>query len=124
MADASQTVPGDFNALYDDTTRVARGGAPPTLRAAQPAIARMTNEVPNISVHLDEATQNPVQVTVAQGPEVRGATGLTTRAAASPEAAARQFVKDRADLVATQQPRHSNGRCRVCQFNWACRPFV
>ena len=98
MADASQTVPGDFNALYDDTTRVARGGAPPTLRAAQPAIARMTNEVPNISVHLDEATQNPVQVTVAQGPEVRGATGLTTRAAASPEAAARQFIKDRADL--------------------------
>jgi extracellular elastinolytic metalloproteinase len=98
MADASQTVPADFNALYDDTTRVARGGVPPTLRAAQPAIARMTNEVPNISVHLDEATQNPVQVTVAQGPEVRGATGLTTRAAASPEAAARQFIKDRADL--------------------------
>ena len=98
MADASQTVPGDFNALYDDTTRVARGGAPPTLRAAQPAIARMTNEVPNISVHLDEATQNPVQVTVAQGPEVRGATRLSTRAAASPEAAARQFIEDRADL--------------------------
>ena len=98
MADASQTVPGDFNALYDDTARVARGGAPPTLRAAQPAIARMTNEVPNISVHLDEATQNPVQVTVAQGPEARGATRLSTRAAASPEAAARQFIEDRADL--------------------------
>ena len=67
MADASQTVPGDFNALYDDAARVARGGAPATLRAAQPAIARMTNDVPNVSVHLDEATQNPVQVTVAQG---------------------------------------------------------
>ena len=98
MADAPQTVPGDFNALYDHAARVARGGAPPALRAAQPAIARMTNEVPNISVHLDEATQNPVQVTVAQGPQARAAAPLSTRAAASPEAAARQFIADRADL--------------------------
>ena len=99
MADAPQTVPGDFNALYDHATRVARGGAPATLRAAQPAIARMTNDVPGISVHLDEATQNPVQVTVAEGAQAQGAAArLSTRAAASPEAAARQFIEDRADL--------------------------
>ena len=98
MADAPQTVPGDFNALYDHAARIARGGAPAALRAAQPAITRMTNDVPGVSVHLDEATHNPVQVMVAQGLQGQGAARLSTRAAPSPEAAARQFVEDRADL--------------------------
>lgn len=97
MADAAQ-VPGDFNALYDHATRVARGGAPTALRAAQPGIVRITNDVPGLSVHLDEATQNPVQVTVAQGSQGQAAARLSIRTAASPEAAARQFIEDRADL--------------------------
>jgi hypothetical protein len=58
----------------------------------------MANDVPGISVHLDEATQNPVQVTVAQGPQTQGAARLSTRAAVSPEAAAHQFIEERADL--------------------------
>jgi hypothetical protein len=53
----------------------------------------MAAEVPSVAVHLDEATQNPVQVTTAQA-----AGRISSRAAASPEAAATQFVRDRADL--------------------------
>lgn len=98
MADAPQMVPGNFNALYDHAARSARGGAPAALRAARPAVARIAKDVPGVSVHLDEATQNPVQVTVAQVVEDQVAARLSTRAAPSPEAAARQFVEDRADL--------------------------
>ena len=41
MADAPQAVPGDFNALYDHATRVARGGLPAAPRAEQPAVDPM-----------------------------------------------------------------------------------
>jgi len=36
MADAPQTVPGDFNALYDRSARVARGSLEPAKRRLLP----------------------------------------------------------------------------------------
>ncbi|HEU0147888.1 MAG TPA: M36 family metallopeptidase [Bradyrhizobium sp.] len=54
----------------------------------------MASEVPGLAVHLDEATQNPVQVTSTDEAAAR----LSTRSATSPEEAAQQFVRDRADL--------------------------
>src|SRR5437763_11550019 len=93
MVVAPQKVPGNFHALYDRAARAARGvetAAPP---AESAAVARMAAEVPALAAHLDEATHNPVQVTTNQVTQ-----RLSTRAAASPEAAARQFGEDRADL--------------------------
>src|SRR5262249_16639170 len=71
----------------------ARGVALTATPKESPAVARMAAKVPSLAVHLDEATQNPVQVTAS---DVAGR--ISTRAAASPEVAARQFVKDNADL--------------------------
>lgn len=91
---ADQKIPANFHALYDTAARSSRGvtvpAAPPAARAA---VTRMTAAVPNVAVQLDPATHNPVQVTVTQG-----AGRLSARAAASPEAAAQQFVTDNADL--------------------------
>jgi extracellular elastinolytic metalloproteinase len=93
MAAPEPKIPGNFHALYDRAARAARGVAMAAAPAEPPAVARMAAEVPSLAVHLDEATNNSVQVTTD-----RTAGRLSTRAAASPEAAARQFVQDRADL--------------------------
>src|SRR4051812_5073216 len=90
---AAQKVPGDFHALYDRAARATRGVAVQPAPAERAGVSRMAAEVPGLDVHLDEATHNPVQVTV-RAPAGR----LSTRAAASPDAAARQFIQDRADL--------------------------
>jgi extracellular elastinolytic metalloproteinase len=101
---AELKVPGNFNALYDNPTRAARGVVPGAPQAARAAVGRMANDVPGLTVEYDEATQNPVQVTAvgqaAQGAAqgVVPAARLSMRPAASPETAARQFVQDRADL--------------------------
>src|SRR5262245_25718624 len=96
MSMATPKVPQNFHALYDRSAREARGiaiAAAPASPAAHPAVARMAAEVPNLAVHLDEATSNPVQITT-----IPGVGRVSTRAAPTPEAAARQFVQDRADL--------------------------
>jgi extracellular elastinolytic metalloproteinase len=93
MTVTDPTVPQDFNALYDRATRAARGVAAAAAPAAHAAVDRMAAEVPGLDVHLDEVTQNPLQVKTVE-PVGR----LSTRAAATPETAARQFVQDRADL--------------------------
>src|SRR5436309_3008958 len=93
MASAPQKVPENFHALYDRAARAARGVTMAAAPAERPAVARMAADVPSLAVHLDEATNNPVQVTTD-----RTAGRLSTRAATSPEVAARQFVQDRADL--------------------------
>jgi len=97
---AELKVPGNFNALYDNPARAARGVVAAAPQAARAAVGRMANDVPGLTVEYDEATQNPVQVTaVAQGAQgALPAARLSMRAAASPETAARQFVQDRADL--------------------------
>jgi extracellular elastinolytic metalloproteinase len=90
---AEPKVPDNFNALYSRPARAARGvaaAAPPTERAA---VARMTAAVPDLAVDYDEATQNPVRVSSR-----RSDGRLSAHPASSPEAAARQFVSERADL--------------------------
>ena len=73
----------------------SRGVTVRSAGAPRAAVTRMTAEVPNLEVHFDEATHNPVQVVVTGAVRARG---LSKRAAPSPETAARQFVQDRADL--------------------------
>lgn len=89
----TKKVPDNFHALYDSAARAARGVTPAAPQAEHAAVARMADEVSDLHVELDEATQNPVQVSVR-----RPAARLLARAADSPENAARQFVRDRADL--------------------------
>jgi extracellular elastinolytic metalloproteinase len=93
MATGPEKVPGNFHALYDQGTRAARGVSVASGRAERPEIARMVAEMPDAAVYLDEATQNPVQITAGRRPG-----RLSMRAASSPESAAREFVRDRADL--------------------------
>jgi extracellular elastinolytic metalloproteinase len=93
MAETKQKVPENFHALYDPATRAARGAALAVAEPARTAVARMADQVPDLAVEYDEATQNPVQVTTRQV-----AARLSARTAESPEIAARQFIQDRADL--------------------------
>jgi len=64
MAEAKQRVPENFNALYDPAARAARGVATVVARAAHPAVARLADQVSDLAVDLDEATHNPVQVSI------------------------------------------------------------
>jgi hypothetical protein len=90
---AEQKVPSNFNALYSRSARAARGVAAAAAPAERSAVARLANSVPDVAVDYDDATQNPVRVS-SPGTASR----LSAQPAASPEEAARTFVKDRADL--------------------------
>ena len=90
---AEPKVPENFNALYSHGARTARGVAIAAPSDRRPAVARMAAEVPDMTIDYDDATQNPVRVSS------RRAEGrLSAQPAESPEAAARQFVSERADL--------------------------
>src|SRR5262245_49337439 len=71
MAEAKQRVPENFNALYDPAARAARGGATVVARAAHPAVARLADQVSDLAVDLDEATHNPVQVSIRRPADSR-----------------------------------------------------
>ena len=88
-------VPENFNALYSRAARAARGVAVAAAPADRPAVSRMAGDVPDLTVDYDEATQNPVRVSSLE-PTGR----LSAQPMATPEAAARQFVKERADVQA------------------------
>ena len=90
---AEPKVPENFNALYSRAARAARGVAVAAAPADRPAVSRMAGDVPDLTVDYDEATQNPVRVS-SREPAGR----LSAQPMATPEAAARQFVKERADL--------------------------
>jgi len=90
---AEPKVPENFNALYSRAARAARGVAVAAAPADRPAVSRMAGDVPDLTVDYDEATQNPVRVSSLE-PTGR----LSAQPMATPEAAARQFVKERADL--------------------------
>jgi extracellular elastinolytic metalloproteinase len=90
---AEPKVPENFNALYSRGARAARGIAIAAPSADRPAIARLNSAVADVSVDYDDSTQNPVRVGT-RSPEGR----LSTTAAASPQAAVRQFIGERADL--------------------------
>src|SRR4051812_17081526 len=59
---AEQKIPTNFNALYSRPARAARGVMAPAAPAERPAVARLTNAVPDVAVEYDDATQNPVRV--------------------------------------------------------------
>ena len=90
---AEQKVPTNFNALYSRAARNARGVAAAVVPTERPAVARLSGSVPDVAVDYDDATQNPVRLSSRDA-----ANRLSAQAAASPEEAARTFVKDRADL--------------------------
>ena len=93
MSEMTRKVPENFHALYDRPARAARGVTVVASEPAHAAVARMANDVSDLAIEFDEATHNPVQVTTRQA-----AGRLSARVADSPETAARQFVRDRADL--------------------------
>ena len=90
---AEQKVPTNFNALYSRAARNARGVAAAVVPTERPAVARLSGSVPDVAVDYDDATQNPVRVSSRDA-----ANRLSAQPAASPEEAARTFVKERADL--------------------------
>ncbi|MEQ1910602.1 MAG: M36 family metallopeptidase [Vicinamibacterales bacterium] len=93
MALSDKKVPDNFHALYDPAARAARGLVATRAAGVQHrGVERLAADVPDVIVHLDEATQMPVSIqTQTSG---RRMSGL----AASPEDAAHQFVRSRADL--------------------------
>jgi extracellular elastinolytic metalloproteinase len=93
MAISDKKVPENFHALYEPAARAARG-----VLAATPAggghrgVERLNQDIDDVKVHLDEATQMPVSI------QVRNPGQGLSAAAESPEAAAQGFARSRADL--------------------------
>ena len=90
---AEKKFPTNFNALYSRAARAGRGVEATVAPTERPAVARLATAVPDIAVEYDDATQNPVRVSSRDA-----ASRLSSQPAASPEDAARAFVRDRADL--------------------------
>ncbi len=94
MAISDKKVPENFHAMYEPAVRVARGMvATRAAGVAHRGVARLTADVQDLAVHLDEATQMPVSIQIKTA-----ARSMSARTADSPEAAAQQFVHARADL--------------------------
>ena len=97
MALSDKKVPDNFHALYEPAVRAARG-APPTPRAlpgvAPRGMARLASDAGETNVHLDEATQLPVSITL---PTVASSRRLAD-SATTPEEAAAGFLQARGDL--------------------------
>ena len=93
MAISDKKVPGNFHALYEPAVRAARGAAVRRAAGARHrGLERLQADVSDVAVHLDEATQMPVSI------QSRTAGRSLSARADSPEAAAQQFVRSRADL--------------------------
>lgn len=94
MAEAQKQIPEDFHALYDLGARAKRGTLPRTVQPRETrGHARLAEDVPDLTVDYDEATQLPNRVVSAQ-PSAR----LSERTARSPEEAVSGFVEERGDL--------------------------
>src|SRR5262245_47799229 len=89
MADEPK-VPGDFNAMYDLGLRTRRGLAPARRTAGD---ARLSAAVDDLHVEYDEAMQLPVRVT-----RRTSARALARSTAGAPDDAAREFIRENADL--------------------------
>jgi hypothetical protein len=99
MANGQRRLPEDFHALYDSGARAARGLRPAA--AASPRTAghgRLAQDVPDLVVDYDEATQLPNRIAVRQPARARAAASLSARAATSPAQAVTQFLQERGDL--------------------------
>ena len=98
MALSDKKVPENFHALYDPSARAARGLVA-TRAAGVPhlGVERLAADVSGLTINLDEATQMPVSIQVKTAPKKTAARRMSA-SADSPEAAAHQFVRSRADL--------------------------
>ena len=93
MPHPHQQVPEDFHALYDMGVRAARRTMPRALQAVATAgHRRLSADVPDVQVDYDDATHLPNRVAS------RTPTAPLSRTAASPDAAAREFIEERRDL--------------------------
>src|SRR5215212_336814 len=91
---ADRKIPEDFHALYDPGFRTARGTLPEApVRLETAGRDRLSEDVPDLVVDYDEATQLPNFV-ASREPAAR----LSTSPADSPEDAVTQFIQDRGDL--------------------------
>jgi hypothetical protein len=94
MPHPPQQVPEDFHALYDMGFRAARRTMPRALQAVDTVgHRRLSADIPDVQVDYDDATQLPNRVS-CRTPTVP----LSRTAAASPDAAAREFIEERRDL--------------------------
>ncbi len=94
MAEEQKLIPEDFHALYDLGARAKLGTLPRTMQPTETeGHRRLAEDVPDLIVDYDEATQLPNRVVSGQ-PSAR----LSERAAPSPEEAATSFVAERGDL--------------------------
>src|SRR5215212_9902051 len=91
---ADRKIPEDFHALYDPGFRTARGTLPEApVRLETAGRDRLSEDVPDLVVDYDEATQLPNFV-ASREPAAR----LSPSPADSPEDAVTQFIQDRGDL--------------------------
>ena len=94
MPHPHRQVPEDFHALYDMGFRAARRTMPRALQAVDTAgHRRLSADMPDVQVDYDDATQLPNRVS-SHTPTAP----LSRTAAASPDAAAREFIEERRDL--------------------------
>lgn len=97
MALSDKKVPDNFHALYEPALRAARGVPPMAAAGAgapQGGMARLASDAGETNVHLDEATQLPVSITLPVT-----ASGMRLAASATtPEEAAAEFLRERGDL--------------------------
>jgi extracellular elastinolytic metalloproteinase len=90
---AGSPFPEDFHALYDRGFRAARGIAPAAAPAETAGYRRLADEVKDVDVHYDSATQLPNLVFTK-----RATTRLSRRAPGTPEGAVTEFIRRRGDL--------------------------
>lgn len=91
--EAGPAFPENFHALYDRGFRAARGIALAAEPGATAGLRRLTDEVKDVDVHYDQATQLP-NLVVAKRPSAR----LSRGAPGTPEGAVTEFIRGRSDL--------------------------
>lgn len=93
MADRQRPVPDDFHALYDRGYRATRGTPMKAEATETLGHGMLLEEMPDVQVVYDDATQLPKRVTVPES-----AAGESLAAADSPESAVREFLHTRGNL--------------------------
>ena len=90
---AFHAFPEDFHALYDRGFRTVRGIAAAATPGETAGHRRLADEVKDVEVHYDSATQLPNLVVTK-----RATTRLSRRAPGTPEGAVTEFIRSRGDL--------------------------
>lgn len=93
MAMSDKNVPANYHAMYEPSVRAARGIAAESVAGApHKGLERLTKDVDDLVVHMDEATHMPISV------QARTAGKSISARAQSPEAAVQDFIRARGDL--------------------------